>query len=451
MAFKGAPVGNGEINSEPIQTKVGTSQTNIFTATSTKVTQGNDGRVNGGLTTLYYSNKPDNYVPAATTKDGGKTWTYLKDSSGKNVLGADAINSLKSGALKNNTQSQIVSSATKAGIPKENQKNLADSEKNKPSTTEKSDPKAAADEAELSKEAATSNIKTRTDYGDVQYPEKMQLAYQDCIKFAIVEYKASGLKNTGQSAGGAGDRIVAVDKGVLSLGAGTKKREILGTITLPIPAGISDSNTVSWQSDSMDEFTKAFSSIAQSGISGGGKKMTETAGDETNRFTEKGSGIESVLTSKFTEMATGAANIMQRQYGAMVNPNMELLFNGPGLRTFGFTFRLSPRSQSEAGKVKTIIRYFKQAMSVKRSKSSLLLKSPHTFAISYLSANKQHPYLNKFKECALTSCTVNYTPDGNYSTFTDGSMTSYELQLQFQELVPLYDDEYGTDNNNIGF
>ena len=83
--------------------------------------------------------------------------------------------------------------------------------------------------------------------------------------------------------------------------------------------------------------------------------------------------------------------------------------------------------------------------------SSLLLKSPHTFAISYLSANKQHPYLNKFKECALTSCNVNYTPDGNYATFTDGSMTSYELQLQFQELVPLFDDDYGTDNDNIGF
>ena len=445
MAFKGGPT--GAINSEPIQTKVGTSQTNVFTATSTKVTKGNDGKVNGGLTTLYYSNKPDNYVPAATSKDGGKTWNYLKDSSGKNVLGADAINSLKSGALKNNTQSQIVSSATKDGIPKENLKNLADSEKNKPSTTEKSDPKAAASEAELSKEAATSNAKTRTDYGDVQYPEKMQLAYQDCIKFAIVEYKASGLKNTGQSAGKAGDRIVAVTEGKLSLG----DRKIIGTITLPIPAGISDSNTVSWQSDSMDEFTKAFSSIAQSGISGGGKKMSEEAGAQANKLTEKGSGIESVLTSKFTEMATGAANIMQRQYGAMVNPNMELLFNGPGLRTFGFTFRLSPRSQTEAEKVKRIIRNFKQAMSVKRSQSSLLLKSPHTFAISYISANKQHPYLNKFKECALTSCTVNYTPDGNYSTFTDGSMTSYELQLQFQELVPLYDDEYGKDNNNIGF
>ena len=442
MAFKGGPT--GAINSEPIQTKVGTSQTNIFTATSTKVTQGNDGKVNGGLTTLYYSNKPDNYVPAATTKDGGKTWTYLKDSSGKNILGADAINSLKSGALKNNTQAQIVSSSTKASVPKEDQKKLADSLKNKPSTTGETDPNAAAQAKELEAEAGTDNEKTRKKYDlSVQYPEKIQLEYQDCIKFSIVEYKASGLKQ--ESA--AGSRIVTVNTGKLSLG----DRKILTTITLPIPAGISDSNTVDWQSDSMDEFSKAFGSIAQAGISDGGQGLVKEGGAQADKAKTEVGSLSQVATAKFTEAAIGSANLMQRQFGAMVNPNMELLFNGPGLRTFGFTFRLSPRSQSEAGKVKTIIRYFKQAMSVKRSKSSLLLKSPHTFAISYLSANKQHPYLNKFKECALTSCNVNYTPDGNYATFTDGSMTSYELQLQFQELVPLFDDDYGTDNDNIGF
>ena len=93
-------------------------------------------------------------------------------------------------------------------------------------------------------------------------------------------------------------------------------------------------------------------------------------------------------------------------------------------------------------------------MSVKRTESTLLLKSPFTFAISYISGDKQHPYLNKFKVCALTNCSVNYTPYGTYMTYAgkEKSMVAYELQLQFQELEPLFDDEYGaTDFDNIGF
>jgi len=445
MAFKGAPVGKGEINSEPIQTKVGTSQTNVFTATSTKVTQGNDGKVNGGLTTLYYSNKPDNYVPAATTKDGGKTWTYLKDSSGKNVLGADAINSLKSGALKNNTQAQIVSSSTKASVPKEDRKNLADSEKNKSNSPTGGDQQGGATNQDIV--TALKDVKARTDYErSLVYPIGLQLEYQDCIKFSVLKYSASGLNLDEASRK---DRRVSLNGNIPTI---VDTKDILTTITLPIPAGISDSNTVDWQSSSLDEITRGLANIAQSTISDGGPAGASAAGKEINNVSQNSAQYKSAAASKFTEAAIGAnAGILQRQYGAVINPNMELLFNGPSLRTFGFTFRLSPRSQPEATIVKKIIRYFKQAMSTKRSKATLLLQAPHTFAISYLSANKQHPYLNKFKECALTSCTVNYTPDGNYSTFTDGSMTSYELQLQFQELVPLFDDDYGTDNDNIGF
>ena len=51
-----------------------------------------------------------------------------------------------------------------------------------------------------------------------------------------------------------------------------------------------------------------------------------------------------------------------------------------------------------------------------------------------------HKYLNKFKECALLNCGVQYTPDGNYATFEDGVMTAYQLTLSFQELFLLLGD-----------
>jgi hypothetical protein len=114
---------------------------------------------------------------------------------------------------------------------------------------------------------------------------------------------------------------------------------------------------------------------------------------------------------------------------------------------------MTPRSASEAKIVRNIIRTFKQAMSVKRSTSVLLLKSPHTFMIKYLTSNKEHPYLNRFKECALTNCSVNYTPDGQYMSYDaseidERSMTAYELSLTFNELEPIFDDDYDDNKDN---
>ena len=64
----------------------------------------------------------------------------------------------------------------------------------------------------------------------------------------------------------------------------------------------------------------------------------------------------------------------------------------------------------------------------------------------------QHPYLNRFKECALTSCNVEYTPDGTYMTY-DGpekSMTAYRLSLSFQELEPIFNEDYGPGTGSGG-
>ena len=53
-----------------------------------------------------------------------------------------------------------------------------------------------------------------------------------------------------------------------------------------------------------------------------------------------------------------------------------------------------------------------------------------------------HKFLNKFKECAMMSSTVNDTPDGSYATYSDGSMVSYQLTVNFQEIEPVFDKDY---------
>ena len=90
-------------------------------------------------------------------------------------------------------------------------------------------------------------------------------------------------------------------------------------------------------------------------------------------------------------------------------------------------------------------------MSAKKAADFLFVKSPHTFFLGYYKGAELQPFMNRFKECALTSMSVQYAPDGPFATFTDGSMTSYGMSLTFQELEPVFDNDYGEDYKNIGF
>ena len=294
---------------------------------------------------------------------------------------------------------------------------------------------------------ASAKAVARTSYGDMKYPITLLLDVQDVIKFSILEYTPS------LAVAGGVKRIVTLDGGSPIV----KGSNRIGVITLPIPAGISDSNTVGWQDDKINDLQKAAEDASDIILSGGTAEQAAASGLRTVDEGIKTGGLSAAVKGIFTNLAGQSNGLIVRTQGAILNNNTELLFSGPSLRSFSFQFLFYPRSSPEAKMVKKIIRAFKQSMSVKRDASSLLLKAPHTFAISYMTAGQDaHPYLNSFKECALTSCNVDYTPDGTYMTYGNGegekSMTAYRLSLTFQELEPIFDDEYLNDNDaTIGF
>ena len=139
--------------------------------------------------------------------------------------------------------------------------------------------------------------------------------------------------------------------------------------------------------------------------------------------------------------------------GKILNPNLELIFSGPSLRQFAYTYKFTPREEREAKEVRSIIKFFKKQMAPKRSRNGkLFLESPNVFKLKYFFKNgREHPFLNKIKICALKAFDVQYTPDGSYMTYEDGSMTSYQMSLQFGELNPIYNDEIDMSSNDMGF
>lgn len=276
---------------------------------------------------------------------------------------------------------------------------------------------------------------------ELVYPIEMRSTQQDRIKFTAVTYTPSGNLQTGQ--------ITSPNRTSTS-----GKTQVGPAVFLPVQAGqagISDANSVDWQGASLNAIERELANLS------GGLMTTNTMADiegklgnfanaSTNLISKYGNEARVYLAGE----AVGIQNLIGR-FGSVLNPNLELLFTGPQLRPFEFSFKLSAREQDEADTVRQIINFFKKNMAVKKSSDGIFLKSPNTFFIEYMYMGKSpHKGINKIKECALTNCSVDYTPLGTYMTYPDGTMVSYTLSLQFQELVPIYDEDY-TDPNQIEY
>lgn len=228
-------------------------------------------------------------------------------------------------------------------------------------------------------------------------------------------------------------------------------------IALPMQPGISDSNSVDWGADQLNPIQLALSRaaygamgpLAELNLQGAGENVLKVLKEATAGLL--GDINETDIKAYFAGRAVGA-NIFTRSTGKVINPNLELLFRGPQLRTFNYSYRFTPREEKESKVIKQIIRHFKKHMAARRNNVGLFLKTPYVFKLTYVySQGGQHPFLNKIKPCALTNFNVDYTPDGSYATYTDGSMTSYTVSMQFSEIAPIYEDDYKDTDNDMGY
>ncbi len=272
---------------------------------------------------------------------------------------------------------------------------------------------------------------------------------QDRLNLFMYKYNPSGFKgsHSATASGGSGG-LASGDR------QWQNESDAIARIFLPIPGGISDVNQVDWGSDSMNAAQIALSSLAINTIKSGIDGARKTAGGLVESADTNNEAIKTAIGGYFASKASGSnmASFLGRTEGAVINPNMELLFKGPMLRSFDFKWILTPRSENEGKQILEIIRTFKQGMAALRGESVLFLKTPPIWQLEYKQNGDTSPHLNKFKQCALTNCKVGYTPNGSYMTYESGIMVAYELSLSFKELTPVYNDDYGMDTkNSIGY
>ena len=405
----------------------GKDKKTIYTATKVTPTTDENGKKTYKMEVIQYDDANGGGGTVIGERDGDKI-TY-NDNAGddikKDPKAQESINKNSKEAAKDVKNDVATTSEEKEAFNNSNGSPNEGSEEDKPTATV-----AEATAATNAAAGETADGTRNEAFPTLTYPSTLRedvTKGQDYLKFDMLKYAPKEFDS---------ESFAFADR--------DSNRAAIGSVFLPIPGGIQDSTAVSWGGQTMTPLDMAMADAALTGVSKGIGEMARNIGNKAQNLAGAASDNQDALAAVIAGMAAGGQQLLTRTTGAIANPNMELLFNGPDLRTFSFQFMLAPRDKTEAKEVIRILRFFKQGMAPIRTKARLFMKSPHTFRLSYHNAKgDQHKYLNKFKECALAGFGVNYTPNGNYSTYEDGVMTAYQMTMTYRELKPIYNDDYG--------
>ena len=136
-----------------------------------------------------------------------------------------------------------------------------------------------------------------------------------------------------------------------------------------------------------------------------------------------------------------------KRAGVAVNPRSEAFYNSPNQRTFSFTFDFWPRSMEEAVAVEKIVAIFKynSAPGFKAGTLGSVFTTPNYWKISYMFNSTENTALNMIGACYCTDVDVDYSPDGQWTTFGDGKPVHTRMTVNMLEdrIITKQDIEQG--------
>ena len=319
-------------------------------------------------------------------------------------------------------------------------------------------------------------------YASNTTPPRETLAYpydldrnQDHLKIVQYEYQRPATNATYASSPNA------------SVRKGQPYGKYTGGVLLPMPK-VSDSNGAEWGKSDLNVFglgvaglggsvlkdiendrvigSTLFGDLADKiGINNLDENLSEDAAADQLRqnlvpkdkfdlksTSQAGLAIATQELSKLAGVDISADEFLARSTGRILNPNAELLFQGPVLRDFGFKFLMIARSQREAEVIRKIIKFFKEGAAPVYDGGAALLSTPNVFQLEYKAGDTLLNTVNKFNEMALRTITVDYAPDGFWSAYQDSHPVAVVMSLQFSELRPIYrEDHKKTGDSSVGY
>ena len=211
---------------------------------------------------------------------------------------------------------------------------------------------------------------------------------------------------------------------------GRPSKRLAGFIALYMPNQLSTRYSMQWQDEEMDmavsvatnpELAQQMEAVQKSLGKGNVKDAAAAAKDGA------GSTIGSTILQKNASLS--AASRMA------ANPRKEQVFKGVEYRRFTFEYQFAPRDEIEAKAALNIIKQFKYHMHPEfKDASNFIYIYPSEFDIEYCFGEGANQKLHKISSCVLTEMNINYSPNGVFSTFPDGTPTQINIQMSFVEL-----------------
>ena len=255
----------------------------------------------------------------------------------------------------------------------------------------------------------------------------------------------------------------------------------MGTILLPMPKVV-DTNGVEWGKSELNAsglLAMGSAQLADSIFSLGGlipsasqKNLDQRAAQqEAKRNQERGdittgasggvfqAGVNQTnvtIASLLTGQELDQDTFLARTGGHVLNPNAEMLFQGPVIRNFNFSFLMIARSEKEGKEIRSLIRFLKVGMAPK-FRNTTFLANPDVFSLEYKNGTGEDDILktvNRFSPggLALTNMSVDYSPNGYWSAYRDSQPVAVKMDLSFSELRPIYEgDQESTDDDSVGY
>ena len=410
---------------------------------------------------------------------------FEKVTGSSQALNAYNVNKHK--GEKDNYEKEIKKSS-KEELDKENNDN-----KKKEDNEEKVNLEQPLSIAERRQEAQTGQLGSKeSGFGATGFENQSQLyAYpfdidldQDHLKITRYEYLRSSINASkpptleGINDKGDAAQFSAVT-GVREVEGGTVLGALKGSVILPMPK-VTDVNAADWGKSELNAQGLAAAGLASKLIGQPGETPDERerrlqafkdlrdqrGGEEGGSVRRKTTGaIYNQIVAKTAGLLLGtdlnADTVLARQGGTVLNPNAEMLFQGPALRDFTFKYRMIARNRDEGQMIRNIIRFLKLGMAPK-FRSSTYLKSPDVFSLQYKRGRGKPSdseegildTVNRFSPggLALTSINTDYAPNSYWSAYQDSQPVEITMDLNFVELRPIYyNDQVLTPTNSVGF
>ena len=155
--------------------------------------------------------------------------------------------------------------------------------------------------------------------------------------------------------------------------------------------------------------------------------------------------LETVVKSAIEIALPGLGAAVDKGRGFSQNPNAEMVFKSVPFRSFSFPYEFAPKNEKEKDEVQRIIEIFKFHMMPEKFGAGYL-GAPSQFQITYMYRDGANMYVPKISRCALTDLSLDYSPEGVFTTFkgddkgaapvlTKMDLTFSEMEIMTKETI----------------